>query len=93
MRTNASQCKKPEILLQRSVDGYSLAAVAAGRCSKDGDRGGIAAEIVVIMERQTDLLQVVLAFAASCGLANFLDGRQEQPDQDSDDCDDDEQLD
>jgi hypothetical protein len=49
--------------------------------------------VVVVMDGQGDLLDLVLALGAGGGLADLLDGGQQQPDQDGDDGDDDEQLD
>src|SRR5205814_414608 len=49
--------------------------------------------VVVVVQGQADLLQVVLALGPHGGVADLLDGRQEQADQDGDDRDDDEQLD
>ena len=48
---------------------------------------------VVVVRGQGDLVQVVRTADAVGGLADFLDGGQEQPDQDADDGDDDQQLD
>jgi glyoxylase-like metal-dependent hydrolase (beta-lactamase superfamily II) len=45
------------------------------------------------VDRQRELLQVVLAAQPGGGLAHLLHGRQQQPDQDRDDRDHDEQLD
>jgi hypothetical protein len=45
------------------------------------------------VQRQADLVQVVLALEACGGLADLLDGGQEHADQDRDDRDDHQQLD
>ena len=49
--------------------------------------------VVVVVQRQAELLEVVLALGPVGRLADLLDGGQEQADQDRDDRDDDEQLD
>ena len=48
---------------------------------------------MVAVGRQPDLLQVVLALRPRGGLADLLDSRQEQADQDRDDGDHDQQFD
>ena len=48
---------------------------------------------VVVVDGQADLLEVVLALQPGRGLADLLDGGEQQPDQDRDDGDHDEQLD
>src|SRR5262245_24523960 len=45
------------------------------------------------MQRKPELLHVVLTLGPGRGLADFLDGRQEQADQNGDDGNHDEQLD
>ena len=40
---------------------------------------------MVVVERQADLFEVVLALRPGRGLADLLDGRQQQADQDGDD--------
>src|SRR6202022_1004982 len=47
---------------------------------------------VIIVEGKPDLLQVVLTFDASGGLANLLNSGQQQPDEDGDDGDHDQQF-
>jgi hypothetical protein len=49
--------------------------------------------IVVIVHRQPELLQVVLALRPARGLAGLLHGGKQQRDQDRDDRDHDEQFD
>src|SRR5207244_13345708 len=58
-----------------------------------GCRRAVAVGTVEVGQGQADLLEVVLALRAGGCLANLLDGRQEQADQDRDDGDHDEQLD
>ena len=47
----------------------------------------------VVVQGEADLLQVVLALHAGGGLADLLDGGQQQADQDGDDGDHDQQFD
>ena len=49
--------------------------------------------LVVVVDRQAELLQVVDALGPPGGLAGRLDGGQQQGDQDGDDRDDHQQLD
>jgi hypothetical protein len=49
--------------------------------------------IVVVVQREADLFEVVLALRAPCGFPRLLHGRQQQRDQDRNDRDDDEQFD
>ncbi len=49
--------------------------------------------LLIAMERQTDLLQIILALQPRRRLAHLLDGGHEQRDQNRDDGDDDEQFD
>ena len=49
--------------------------------------------VVVVHQRQTDLLQVVVALHAIGGFADFLDRWQQQPNENGNDGDDDKQLD
>src|SRR5262249_48968017 len=49
--------------------------------------------VVVLMCSEAELLQVVGTLGAAGGLTKFLDGRQEQADEDGDDGDDHQQLD
>src|SRR5262245_57611204 len=49
--------------------------------------------VVVVVERQADLLEVVLALRPRGRLAHLLDGGQEQADEDGNDGEDDQQLD
>ena len=58
-----------------------------------GRRGDAAQGVVVVVDRQADLLEVVDALAAAGGLAGGLDGGQQQADQDGDDRDDHQELD
>ena len=53
----------------------------------------LAVGVVVVVQGQPDLLQVVLALHPGGGLADLLDGGQQQADQDRDDRDHDQQLD
>src|SRR5919198_1519086 len=55
--------------------------------------GQAAERVVVVVERQADLLEVIRALHAIRRLADLLDGGQEQANEDRDDGDDDEQLD
>ena len=48
---------------------------------------------MVIVQSQTNLLQIVFALCPSGGFARVLDGRQKQRYQDGDDCDHDKQFD
>src|SRR5947209_931822 len=48
---------------------------------------------MIVVGRQTNLVQVVLAAGAGGRLTHFLDGRQEQPHQNGDDGDHHEKLD
>src|SRR5260370_38833 len=50
-------------------------------------------DIMIVVASQSHLLEVVLAFHAVGGLAHFLHGRQEQPNQDGNDGDHHQQLD
>src|SRR5262249_49916523 len=72
--------------VRQNDDRPGPARVAARRREEAG-------RVVVVMHRQTELLEVVLARGAGGGLADFLDGWEEQADQDGDDGDDDQQLD
>ncbi len=49
--------------------------------------------IVVVVQGQANLLEIVDALRACSGLADFLNGRQEQADEDGNDGDDHQQLD
>jgi hypothetical protein len=49
--------------------------------------------VVVVVQRQAELFEVVLALRPVGRLAHLLYGGQQQPDQDGDDGDDNEQLD
>jgi hypothetical protein len=53
----------------------------------------LAVGVVVVVGGQAELLEVVGALDAGGGLADLLDGGQQQADQDGDDGDDDEQFD
>src|SRR5690606_22809087 len=64
-------------------------AVAVG--SHGGREGGV--DIEVVVQSQSDLLEVVLALGAARRLAGLLDGGQQQGDQDGDDGDHYEQFD
>src|SRR5262249_7537815 len=55
--------------------------------------GVAAVRVVEGVERQTDLLEVVLAVGPCGGLADLLDGRKQEPDQDGNDRDHHQQLD
>ena len=50
-------------------------------------------DVVAVVHRQANLLEVVLALRAGRGLADFLDGGQQQADEDGDDRDDHQQFD
>ena len=54
--------------------------------------GSALGRVVVVVQRQPVLFEVVDALDARGGLADFLDGRQEQPNEDGNDGYDDEQL-
>jgi hypothetical protein len=45
------------------------------------------------VHRQADLLEIIAALHAPCGLARRLHGREQERDQDADDRDDHKQLD
>ena len=49
--------------------------------------------VVIVVERQPELLQVVLALGASRRLTSLLNRREQQGDQDRDDCDHDQEFD
>ena len=49
--------------------------------------------VLEVLNRETELFQVVRALHASSRFARRLDGRQEKPDQNADDRDDDEKFD
>jgi hypothetical protein len=55
--------------------------------------GQIAEGALEVVDREADLLHVVLALRPPGGFARLLDGRQEQRDQDRNDRDHDQQLD
>jgi len=67
--------------------------------ARGGSRAGPLAQwkllegAVIAVQGEAGLLEVVGALHARCGLAHFLDGGQQQADEDGDDRDDDEQLD
>src|SRR5262249_17294118 len=68
----------------------------ASASSSDGKiaRGGKTLQgVEMIVQGQPDLLEVVLTFRSCSGFAHFLNGRQEQADQDGYDADDHQQLD
>ena len=67
--------------------------VAAGASRTGRGAGSDAVGALVVVDGQADLLQVVLALHAGGGLADLLDGGQEQADQDRDDRDHHQQLD
>jgi hypothetical protein len=48
---------------------------------------------MIVVNGQPNLFQVVLTLGPSRGFPNFLHRRQQQADQNSDDCNDDQQLD
>lgn len=50
-------------------------------------------DIVIVVERQPELLQIVLALRPAGGLACLLNGGEEQGDQDGDDCNHHQELD
>src|SRR5262245_51001658 len=66
--------------------GHSRGAVHASRRQK-------AIGVLEVVDREPDLLEIVLALRAGGRLANFLNGRQQEADQDGDDGDYDQQLD
>ena len=49
--------------------------------------------VEVIVQRETDLFEVIFALGSPSGLTGLLHGRQQQGHQDGDDRDDDQQLD
>src|SRR5262249_38388408 len=55
--------------------------------------GELTVAVVEVVDGQPDLLEVVLALDACGGLADLLDGGQQQPDEDRYDCYDHQQLD
>ena len=48
--------------------------------------------VAVALDREADLLEVVLALGVRRGVPDLADGRQQQPDEDGDDGEDDEQF-
>ncbi len=60
---------------------------------QDTSRGKHAVGVQIIMKRQTEQLEIVLALSASRRLARLLYGGQEQGDQNGDDCDHHQKLD
>src|SRR5262249_18530392 len=54
-----------------------------------GAEGKLLVGAVVVVQGQADLVEIVLAFEAVGGLADFLDGREQNADQDRDEGDDD----
>src|SRR5262245_52480331 len=75
------------VLLHVRKDCDHPRAPATSRPADAREKGAIGALVVHV--GQGDLLDVVGAFHPIRGLANLLDGRQQETDQDRDDCDDD----
>ena len=48
---------------------------------------------VIVVQRDADLLLAAAARHAGSGFTDLLDGRKQEADEDSDDCDDDQQFD
>src|SRR5262249_47923851 len=65
-------------------------STASGRLCAVWEHIGL---LVIVVQGQSDLLQIVLALRPSCCLAGLLNGRQQQGDEDSDDRDHHQQLD
>src|SRR5262249_15406634 len=79
--------------LHREIGALVEAGVARVGTAADGRRRQGAVDVRVVHDGEADLLEVVDAMRAACGLARRLHGRQQQGDQDGDDRDDDEELD
>ena len=88
---------------RRRVDG-----VVAGRLFDEGEHardrrlvvvdpepeaGELAVGVVVVLDRQSELLQVVRALHPTRGFAGRLNRREKEPDQDTDDGDNDQKFD
>src|SRR5262249_9058103 len=82
----------PTGLLLRPDEGLAV-DVGRGRVPRPAARRERAVGVVVVVKRQADLLEVVLALGAGGGFADFLDGGQEQADEHGDDGYDHQQLD
>src|SRR5262245_2598004 len=84
-------------LIQNKDDPAELLArtrVERRGCRSDDTRGWeCVVNVVVVVNRESQLLEVVLTLDSSCRLASCLDGRQEQRNQNTDDRNDDQQLD
>ena len=72
--------------------GREAAALAVDQSPQPARREAIV-DAVVVVDRQADLLEVVLALGASGRFARRLHGRQQQSDQHADDGDDHQQFD
>ena len=58
-----------------------------------GAHGEVVPEVVIVVQREAQLLQIVGALGLPRGLARRLHRRQQQRNEDSDDRDDDQKLD
>src|SRR5262249_37666027 len=74
---------------EEDVDGVTAACARGGEGAAGWELPGVG---LVIVQGQADLVQIVLTGHLVGGLADPLDGGDQQPDQDGDDGDHDEQL-
>ena len=89
---NRAPCSRYGRMPKAQVRRWSMlrGVVVADAHPADRER---ALDVVIVVHRQAELLEVVHALGPPGRLAGGLDGRQEQGDQDRDDRDDDQELD